>query len=462
MKKQAFLIPLLVTIILQPNFSQLKVKNTGKVIIGPDTTYADYSLNITGSGSIGSGGKIGFGDNSGSTLNVLVGEYGTNNTDKLFLHGEQGIRLSTTDSLNSRLSIAQDGDVGIGTTDPVKKLHVSDETNRVFVRVGGPTSANGSLGDIMIYPSDDNSVGGIRYWDMSFRTDTFGGYEGDLIFYAQEPDNDYITPLKLQADGDVVLCHYNNDSLGAVGIGRKDPQYLLDVDGYIRCVDITETSDSTFKINIDTIPTNKINALFSIQGKQYKRKPIESTHTVILPDSTRKTITRVHSDDRTHFGLLAQEVRNIYPDLVYEDSKGILSIRFSGFIPLIIEALKEQKSLIEELQLELDSLKNDLKSETTKSSSTEIVNEVYCQLFQNNPNPFSENTEIKVFIPESIGNSSVLIFDMQGKPIRSFSVYERGISSILIYGYEMNPGMYLYSLIADGKEIDTKRMILTE
>jgi len=36
------------------------------------------------------------------------------------------------------------------------------------------------------------------------------------------------------------------------------------------------------------------------------------------------------------------------------------------------------------------------------------------------------------------------------------------ILSITIKGSELNPGMYLYTLIVDGKEVDTKRMILTE
>ena len=31
-----------------------------------------------------------------------------------------------------------------------------------------------------------------------------------------------------------------------------------------------------------------------------------------------------------------------------------------------------------------------------------------------------------------------------------------------INGSELQPGLYIYTLVADGKEVDTKRMILTE
>jgi hypothetical protein len=35
-------------------------------------------------------------------------------------------------------------------------------------------------------------------------------------------------------------------------------------------------------------------------------------------------------------------------------------------------------------------------------------------------------------------------------------------TSVTIEGHTLKAGMYLYTLIADGKEVDTKRMILTK
>ena len=52
--------------------------------------------------------------------------------------------------------------------------------------------------------------------------------------------------------------------------------------------------------------------------------------------------------------------------------------------------------------------------------------------------------------------------DMNGKQIQQITLTERGNSSVTISGGELNAGMYLYSLIADGQVIDTKRMILTK
>lgn len=44
----------------------------------------------------------------------------------------------------------------------------------------------------------------------------------------------------------------------------------------------------------------------------------------------------------------------------------------------------------------------------------------------------------------------------------SFSISERGKGTVTIEGSEFSAGMYLYALIADGKVIDTKRMVLTK
>jgi len=68
---------------------------------------------------------------------------------------------------------------------------------------------------------------------------------------------------------------------------------------------------------------------------------------------------------------------------------------------------------------------------------------------------------IKYEISEKAEKSSILIFDMQGTLLKSYNNLTAGIGEICIAGKEFTPGIYLYSLIVNGTEIDTKRMILT-
>ena len=69
---------------------------------------------------------------------------------------------------------------------------------------------------------------------------------------------------------------------------------------------------------------------------------------------------------------------------------------------------------------------------------------------------------ISFFIPEKASQASLHIYNLQGKQVKQINISERGSNSVIIKGYELNPGMYMYTLIVDGKDIDTKKMILTE
>ena len=54
------------------------------------------------------------------------------------------------------------------------------------------------------------------------------------------------------------------------------------------------------------------------------------------------------------------------------------------------------------------------------------------------------------------------IYDMTGKQIDKQTISERGNVSLMLNNEKLNSGMYLYSLIVDGKINDTKRMIVSK
>lgn len=83
-------------------------------------------------------------------------------------------------------------------------------------------------------------------------------------------------------------------------------------------------------------------------------------------------------------------------------------------------------------------------------------------LYQNQPNPFSKSTEIKYFIFDNAKQISLIIYDMQGALIKQISIYDKGESKIIINANELQPGVYIYQLVIDGKDIDSKKMILTK
>jgi hypothetical protein len=64
------------------------------------------------------------------------------------------------------------------------------------------------------------------------------------------------------------------------------------------------------------------------------------------------------NNDEFQIGLLAQEVQKVFPDLVIEDSKGILSVNYQALIPVLVNALKEIDANYNELEKELTKLES--------------------------------------------------------------------------------------------------------
>ncbi|MBQ9863773.1 MAG: T9SS type A sorting domain-containing protein [Bacteroidales bacterium] len=82
-------------------------------------------------------------------------------------------------------------------------------------------------------------------------------------------------------------------------------------------------------------------------------------------------------------------------------------------------------------------------------------------LYQNTPNPFTAQTEIRFSLPDDAPQAYIYIFDMTGKMQKQIPV-DPDQQSVTINGYELSAGIYLYSLVVGGQEIDTKRMILSK
>jgi len=236
-----------------------------------------------------------------------------------------------------------------------------------------------------------------------------------------------------------------------VGIGKIPiDNAKLDVNGSIYVNGSTlVASDERFKSDIRGID-NLVPRIYELNGKSYQKR---------LPDSTETFF---------EYGFLAQELQRQFPDLVVRTSDDYLAVNYVALIPVIVEALKSQKREIDELYDRIDALERMLNFNAApnnappKAPQQETTGETVAALYQNTPNPFNENTEIAFYLPQSVTNAMLCVYDMNGKQLSQNIITQRGNASFVVSGNQYGAGMYLYSLIADNQIVDTKRMILTK
>jgi hypothetical protein len=208
--------------------------------------------------------------------------------------------------------IRASGGVGVGTNDPEGPLHVQNGS-------AGAVTANG------------NSI-------AVFESSTSGGWlsvlgpatqERGLLF--SEPGNSVAGAIVFDQGG-------GGDDIG-FRTGGNVTRMTLDASGNLTvdgCVDGSNTacaSDERFKRDIETV-SNPLATIQHLRGVTYKWRVDE------FPN-------RGFEED-TQYGLIAQEVQRILPELVRQRDDEYLSVEYNALIPLLIEGMKEQQRIIEQ------------------------------------------------------------------------------------------------------------------
>ncbi|MBI1306733.1 MAG: hypothetical protein GC181_08975 [Bacteroidetes bacterium] len=115
---------------------------------------------------------------------------------------------------------------------------------------------------------------------------------------------------------------------------------------------LTQSSDARLKKNITPIRSalTRINAL---EGVNYNWNGL-----------------RNHDTSAVQYGFIAQQVREVLPDLVQEDDEGYLSVNYTSLIPVLVEAIKE----LQQQNNELSNTNSELRNQVT--TNTERLEEI--------------------------------------------------------------------------------------
>ncbi len=223
----------------------------------------------------------------------------------------------------------------------------------------------------------------------------------------------------------------------------------------------TTLSDGRFKRDIkkDVAGLEFINALNPVS---YTLDKTAINKFLGIPEPEQAANIAARTTPSRQIGFVAQEVEAIVKKSGYvfsgieapQNEADPYTIRYAEFVVPLVKAVQELSSQVADLQQQLKKFTNDQTPGQQVSKNTVAI------LYQNNPNPFSANTEIQMDIPESYQEAHVIVYNLEGKQLKNIEVSGRGKTVVNIAGNELSAGMYLYALMIDGKVVDTKRLIL--
>ena len=99
--------------------------------------------------------------------------------------------------------------------------------------------------------------------------------------------------------------------------------------------------------------------------------------------------------------------------------------------------------------------------ETLNILNVELTNKAAI-LYQNMPNPFGDGTSIRYFIPEGVKNAAIIFHNEFGQELKTVEITEKGMGQINLTTTNLTSAIYTYSLLVDGKLLETKRMMKVE
>ena len=310
---------------------RMRITSVGNVGIGTANPYSkftvksDYSVGITGGFCIDATDII-------NTYRLYLYPY--IQADAKIAYQFSVSNLTTT---SSSLSIGYNGNVGIGNASPGNLLSVG-----AAVLTGANSAGTTNLvvyGNINCYRNRLIFSDSLADWNHSIYNNT-RNLDNEGVFDGMKFNVFAGAWFRVSGTPATSSALFINSS-GNVGIGLTTPSYALHVSGAIYASgDITALSDQRHKQNITPL-TDSLAAITQLSGYSYTRSD--------------------YKPGEKQIGLIAQEVKEVYPEAVsYDDVNDTYSLNYGCLMAPVIQAIKEMKDRIERQDLVIQQLLDSL------------------------------------------------------------------------------------------------------
>jgi trimeric autotransporter adhesin len=294
----------------------------------------------TGSDNILIGYKAGDNLTTGSK-NIIIGF----DIDAKAINGMEEMILGHPDLLYGDITNKR---IGIGTPTPQEQLHLKNTASVTLLLQADSDNDNVDENENPRFELKQD--GEVVTGGLGFIGDDGAIYSNSLAnsLYLV---NEYTTPLQFGTADSVVMTILGN---AKVGIGTTDPIQRLDVNGNARFRSVgssaytsalnltangtltTNTSDIRLKTNIETL-NDGLDRVMKLRGVEFNWKS--------------------EPEGKKMIGFIAQETEQVVPELVFTNpTDGYMGINYAEMTAVLVEAVKQQQKMIEELQKKVEEL----------------------------------------------------------------------------------------------------------
>ncbi len=355
--------------------------------------------------------------------------------------------------------------IGTGTTRVAVDLQVNRTPQAPLNATGAPPTQEAELvWQDLDFPGPVIGMGNVPTAANATTFDRFS------IFFRSGSTNfsDRSRVMTLLANGTMGINTRNVNPVtvatGLIAVGGSPAVSDINLDipnGGVRAIGYYRLSDGRLKKGTATL-TTALTKIKALRGVSYAFTGMDK------------------KSDIPTFGFIAQEAMKVVPELVVTTNDGMMAIDYDGFIPLLMEGIKEQQAIIDAQEKKMVATQQQVEKlykllgidpnaplpatdnattglKTIVENNPEFPN---TRLLQNKPNPASGVTYIEYTLNDA-GTPLLTISDLSGNARKVFNNLQRGSNRVVLNTGDLTPGIYTYTLTINGKVAGSRTMVIS-
>jgi hypothetical protein len=249
------------------------------------------------------------------------------------------------------------------------------------------------------------------------------------------------------------------------------------------------TSDKNLKQNIQGFE-GALGIINRLKPRQYEFK-------------TDSKYAFLHLPKGSQYGLVAQDVEEVLPNLVStanhivkpesnssimksngslnkkvdfqlkatkekSETVSIKAVNYVELIPIMIKGMQELSEENETLKKQVadaNVMKEELRELRQmvlelKNKGGGVTTTILGYVEQNTPNPVSGITTIRYHVPEQSTSAMLTLTNTKGQVVKTLTLGSKGAGQVNLNTQALAAGTYQYTLYVDGRQTDTKRLVI--